>query len=409
MRALRSLLDRHARLFDRGARLERLRPLYEAGDTFLYTPGEVTRTASHVRDAMDLKRMMIVVVVALVPCVLWAMYNTGLQANLALDPARAATLAGWRHDVIRLLGVGYSPDSALACFVHGALYFLPLYAVTMAVGGAWEVLFAVVRRHDINEGFLVTGLLFPLILPPTTPLWQAALAISWGVVIAKEVFGGTGMNILNPALVARAFLFYAYPVQITGDRVWVPVAAANAVDGYSSATLLTQVRGLAEPFTGQGLSWWNAFVGLEPGSMGETSALACLVGAALLLWTKVASWRTMAGVALGTIVAAQLFNLVGSATNPAFAVPFWWHMVLGGWAFGTVFMVTDPVTSSFTARGKWIYGFLVGALVVMIRVVNPAYPESMMLVILFMNVFAPLIDHYVVRANVRRRAKRRAA
>jgi len=409
MRALRELLDRQARRFDKGGRLARLRPLYEAGDTFLFTPGEVTRTASHVRDAMDLKRMMIVVVVALVPCVLWAMYNTGLQANLALDPAKTAALAGWRHDVIRLLGVGYSPESVLAAFVHGALYFLPLYIVTMAVGGAWEVLFAVVRRHDINEGFLVTGLIFPLILPATTPLWQAALAISWGVVIAKEVFGGTGMNILNPALVARAFLFYAYPVQITGDRVWVPVEAASAVDGYSGATQLAQARHISGSFADQGYSWWNAFIGLEPGSMGETSALMCLIGAAILLWTRVASWRTMAGVALGTIVAAQLFNLIASSTNPAFGIPFWWHMVLGGWAFGTVFMVTDPVTSAFTARGKWIFGFLVGALVVVTRVTNPAYPESVMLVILFMNVFAPLIDHYVVQANIRRRAKRRAA
>jgi Na+-transporting NADH:ubiquinone oxidoreductase subunit B len=408
MRGLRHLLDRQARRFGEGGRFARLRPLYEAGDTFLFTPGEVTQTASHVRDAMDIKRMMIVVVVALIPCVLWAMYNTGLQANLALDPGQTATLAGWRHDVIRLLGVGYSPESVLAAFVHGALYFLPLYVVTMVVGGAWEVLFAVVRRHDLNEGFLVTGLIFPLILPPTTPLWQAALAISWGVVIAKEVFGGTGMNILNPALVARAFLFYAYPVQITGDRVWVPVDAASAVDGYSGATLLAQARHLSEPFTDQGYSWWTAFIGLEPGSMGETSALMCLIGAVLLVWTKVAAWRTMAGVALGTIVAAQLFNLVGSSTNPAFGIPFWWHMVLGGWAFATVFMVTDPVTSSFTSRGKWIFGFLVGTLAVVIRVTNPAYPESMMLVILFMNVFAPLIDHYVVQANIRRRAKRRA-
>ena len=408
MQRLRRLLERHANLFERGGRLERLRPLYEAGDTFLYTPREVTRAASHVRDALDLKRMMMVVVVALVPCMIWAMYNTGLQANLALDPAQAGALAGWRHDVIRLLGVGYSPQSIAACFVHGALYFLPLYVVTMVVGGAWEVLFAVVRRHDINEGFLVTGLIFPLILPPTTPLWQAALAISWGVVIAKEVFGGTGMNILNPALVARAFLFYAYPVQITGDKVWVPIDPAYAIDSFSGATMLTQTRQLTESFTGEGFSWWTAFIGLEPGSMGETSALMCLIGAAILLWTKVAAWRTMAGVALGTIVMAQVLNLIGSSTNPAFAIPFWWHMVLGGWAFGTVFMVTDPVTSTFTATGKWIYGFAIGALVVLIRVVNPAYPESMMLVILFMNVFAPLIDYYVVRGNIRRRARRRA-
>jgi Na+-transporting NADH:ubiquinone oxidoreductase subunit B len=384
MGPLRRLLDKQQKWFEKGGPLERLGPLFEAGDTFLYTPPDVTRTTAHVRDALDLKRMMIVVVVALVPCTLWAMYNAGLQANLALDPARIGELVGWRHAVIRWLGVGYSPDSVLADFVHGALYFLPLYIMTMAVGGMWEVGFAVVRRHPINEGFLVTGLIFPLILPPTTPLWQVAFGITWGVVIAKEVFGGTGMNILNPALVARAAVFYG-------------------------ATILGQARHIVGSFTDQGFSWWDAFIGLEAGSLGETSALMCLIGAAVLLWTKVASWRTMAGVAVGTIVMAQCFNWMGSAaTNPAFGIPFWWHMVLGGWAFGTVFMVTDPVTSAFTERGKWIFGFMIGALVVLVRVVNPAYPEAMMLVILFMNVFAPLIDYYVVKGNLRRRLRRRA-
>lgn len=272
----------------------------------------------------------------------------------------------------------------------------------------WEVGFAVVRRHPINEGFFVTGLIFPLILPPTTPLWQAAFGITWGVVIAKEVFGGTGMNILNPALVARAAVFYAYPAQITGDKVWVAMPQAQTIDGYSGATLLGQARQVAGSFTDQGYSWWNAFIGLEPGSLGETSALMCLIGAALLLWTKVASWRTVSGTVVGTIVMALIFNWMGSTTNAGFAIPFWWHMVLGGWAFGTVFMVTDPVTSTFTDRGKWIYGFMIGALVVLVRVVNPAYPEAMMLVILFMNVFAPLIDYYVVKGNLRRRLKRRA-
>jgi Na+-transporting NADH:ubiquinone oxidoreductase subunit B len=405
---LRRLLDRQQKLFAKGGPLERLGPLFEAGDTFLYTPPDVTRTTAHVRDAMDLKRMMIVVVVALMPCTLWAMYNAGLQANLALDPAKVGELAGWRYAVIRLLGVGYAPHSVLANFVHGALYFVPLYVVTMLVGGLWEVGFAVVRRHPINEGFLVTGLIFPLILPPTTPLWQAAFGITWGVVIAKEVFGGTGMNILNPALVARAAVFYAYPAQITGEKVWVAMPQALQVDGYSGATLLGQARHISGAFTAQGYSWWNAFIGLEPGSLGETSALMCLVGAAILLWTKVASWRTMAGVAVGTIAMAQAFNWMGSATNPGFGIPFWWHMVLGGWAFGTVFMVTDPVTSAFTDKGKWIYGFMIGALVVLVRVVNPAYPEAMMLVILFMNVFAPLIDYYVVKGNLRRRLRRRA-
>ncbi len=409
MDPLRQWLDRQGRHFQKGGRLERLAPLYEAADTFFYTPGRVTRTTAHVRDAMDLKRMMITVVIALLPCVVWGMYNAGLQANLALDPARVADLTGWRHGVIQWLGVGYAPDSVLANLVHGALYFIPLYVVTMVVGLTWEVLFASIRGHEVNEGFFVTGLIFPLILPPTTPLWQAALGISWGVVLAKEVFGGTGMNFLNPALVARAFLFYAYPTQITGDAVWTAVDPAYRLDGFTGATLLGEVRQLQAPFADQGYSWWNAFVGLEPGSLGETSALMCLIGAVILLWTRVAAWRTVAGVVIGTVVAAELLNAIGSETNPAFAIPFWWHMVLGGWAFGTVFMVTDPVTSAYTDRGKWVYGFLIGFLIVLIRVVNPAYPEAVMLVILFMNMFAPLIDHYVVKANVRRRIRRSTA
>jgi Na+-transporting NADH:ubiquinone oxidoreductase subunit B len=406
---LRAWLDRQAVHFEKGGRLERLHALYEAADTFLYTPPSVTSGGAHVRDAIDLKRMMMIVVLAAAPCVLMAMYNTGLQANLALDPARADALEGWRHAVIRALGVGYSPADWIANFVHGALYFLPLYVVTMAVGGAWEVLFSVIRRHPINEGFLVTGLLFPLILPPTTPLWQAALGISFGVVLAKEVFGGTGMNFVNPALAARAFVFFAYPAEMSGDKVWTAVPQGAAVDGFSGATLLAQMRVMTEPFATQGLSWWNAFVGLEPGSMGETSAAACLIGAAILIGTGVGSWRTMAGVTLGTVAMALLLNAIGSAGNPWLGVPFWWHMVLGGWAFGTVFMATDPVTSPFSESGKWVYGFLIGALVVLIRVFNPAYPESMMLVILFMNVMAPVIDYGFVKANINRRRKRRAA
>ena len=409
MRRLRTWLDRQAVHFEKGGRLERLHALYEVADTFLYTPPSVTGGGAHVRDAIDLKRMMMIVVVAAAPCVLMAMYNTGLQANLALDPGRAGALEGWRHAVIRALGVGYSPASRVANFVHGALYFLPLYVVTMAVGGAWEVLFSMIRRHAVNEGFLVTGLLFPLILPPTTPLWQAALGISFGVVLAKEVFGGTGMNFINPALAARAFVFFAYPAEMSGDKVWTAVPQGAAVDGFSGATLLAQMRVMTEPFAAQGPSWWNAFVGFEPGSMGETSAAACLIGAAVLIGTGVGSWRTMAGVALGTVAMALLLNAIGSAGNPWFGVPFWWHMVLGGWAFGTVFMATDPVTSPFSEAGKCVYGFLIGLLVVLIRVFNPAYPESMMLVILFMNVMAPVIDYGFVKANINRRKKRRAA
>jgi Na+-transporting NADH:ubiquinone oxidoreductase subunit B len=409
MKALRALLDSAAPHFHKGGRLERLYPLYEAADTFFYTPGTVTKTGAHVRDALDLKRMMMMVVIATLPCVAMAMYNTGLQANLALDPAKLVALDGWRHEVIRLLGVGYSPASLGANMIHGALYFLPLYAVTMVVGLTWEVGFAIARKLEVNEGFFVTGILFPLILPPTTPLWQAALGISFGVVLAKEVFGGTGMNFVNPALAARAFLFFAYPAAMSGDQVWTAVPPEAAVDGYSGATILAQLRVMSGPFSpGEG-AWLRAFIGMEPGSMGATSAAACLLGAILLLGTGIASWRIMAGVALGTIATATAFNLFGSEANPYHGVPFWWHMVAGGWAFGTVFMATDPVTAPFSNAGRWIFAFSIGSLAVLTRIGNPAYPESMMLVILFMNVLAPLIDHFVVRANVRRRAKRRAA
>jgi len=409
VRWLRDRLDRIAPNFERGGRLHRWHPLWEAVDTFLYSPGSVTRTGSHVRDAVDLKRIMMTVVIAALPCVFMAMYNTGLQANLAIDPAKVATLDGWRHAVIQMLGVGYSPASALANITHGALYFLPLYIVTMVVGLTWEVLFAIVRKMEVNEGFFVTGLLFPLILPPSTPLWQAALGISFGVVIAKEVFGGTGMNFINPALAARAFLFFAYPAAMSGDRVWTAVPQGAAVDGFSGATVLSQLRILTEPFETVGFSWWQSFIGLEPGSLGETSALACLIGAIIIGVTKVGSWRIMVGAVLGTVAMALLFNAIGSSTNPWYAVPFWWHMVLGGWAFGVAFMATDPVTAPYADKGKWIYGFMIGALIVLIRVVNPAYPESAMLVILFMNVMAPTIDHAFIAANIKRRRRRAQA
>ncbi len=406
MRWLREHLDRVAPTFEKGGKLHRWHPLWEAMDTFFYSPSSVTTTGAHVRDAIDLKRMMMTVVIAALPCVFMAMFNTGLQANLAIDPTRVGQLDGWRHTVIGLLGTGYAPSSGIANLVHGALYFLPLYIVTMVVGLSWEVLFAIVRKVEVNEGFFVTGILFPLILPPTTPLWQAALGISFGVVIAKEVFGGTGMNFINPALAARAFLFFAYPGEISGDKVWTAVPQGAAVDGFSGATLLGQMRVMTEPFESAGFSWWNAFIGLEPGSMGETSALACLIGAVIIAVTKVGSWRTMAAVMLGTACMALVFNAIGSSTNPWFGVPFWWHMVLGGWAFGMAFMATDPVTSPFSNSGKWIYGFMIGALVVLIRIVNPAYPEAMMLVILFMNVIAPVIDYFFVKANITRRKRR---
>ncbi|MBI2434931.1 MAG: NADH:ubiquinone reductase (Na(+)-transporting) subunit B [Candidatus Hydrogenedentes bacterium] len=414
MNIFRRIQDWQRPWFEKGGRFEKLYPLYEAQDTFLFTPGHVTRSASHVRDAIDLKRIMTTVVVALIPCIFMAMYNTGLQANLAMAPGAGA--AGWRGTIMHLLGVGYDPRSLFACTFQGALYFIPALIVTYVAGGICEVIFAVIRKHDVNEGFLVTGMLFPLILPPTIPLWQVALGIAFGVVIGKEIFGGTGMNILNPALTARAFLFFAYPAQISGDLVWIAVNATNQVDGFSGATVLGRLaaanaadpNAIPQVFQGMGLTWWDAFAGLEAGSMGETSALACLLGAVILILTGIGSWRIMAGGVVGTIVFALLLNAVGSEKNVMMTLPFYWHFVLGGWAFGLVFMATDPVSGTFTETGKWIYGFCIGALCTLIRVVNPAYPEGMMLAILFMNMFAPLIDHIVVSRNVKRRLARSA-
>ncbi|SVA34191.1 uncharacterized protein METZ01_LOCUS87045 [marine metagenome] len=404
MRFLRALLDKQARLFEKGGKLEKLYPLYEANDTFLFTPGHVTAGASHVRDGLDVKRLMMTVVVALAGCVYMAIYNTGYQANLAIR-AGAPVLDTWQSAAVVALGMSFDPDQWFACVIHGALYYLPVLGVTFAVGGAWEALFAIVRKHEINEGFLVTGMLFPLILPPTIPLWQVALGISFGVVIGKEIFGGTGMNVLNPALTARAFVFFAYPANMSGDTAWI--TAATTSDGVSGATWLA-LTALDGDQALTGLDWGEAFMGFVPGSMGETSALACLLGAAVLIITQVGSWRIMLSVALGTFVTAWFLNVVGSNTNPAFAVSPAWHFVLGGWAFGTVFMATDPVSAPASDIGRYLYGFLIGVLVVLIRVVNPAYPEGMMLSILFMNLFAPVLDYFVVRSNVKRRKARYA-
>ena len=410
MKPLRRILDRLHPTFAKGGKLEKLHSLYEATDTFLYSPGTVTGRASHVRDAMDLKRMMTTVVVALVPCILMAMWNTGYQTHLAMQDAGVTSAGGWRGAVIDGLGIGYSSGNVFACLVHGALYFIPIYLVTNIVGGFWEVLFASVRKHEVNEGFFVTGFLFPLILPPTIPLWQVALGISFGVVLGKEVFGGTGKNFLNPALTARAFLYFAYPGDISGDAVWTAVN----VDGFSGATALGALAA-ADAQTGMAavtetVSWWQAFLGNIPGSIGETSTLACLLGAALLIATGVGSWRIMAGVVAGAgVLSFFLWGAVGSESNPMFAMPPWWHLVVGGFAFGTVFMATDPVSATMTETGKWIYGALIGAMTILIRVFNPGYPEGIMLAILFGNVFAPLIDYYVVQANIKRRLARNAA
>ena len=397
MKKLRRILDNVSSRFEKGRKLHSFYYLYEALDGFLYTQGRITRPPTHVRDAMDLKRMMMTVVWALVPAVLMALYNTGYQANLVLKGLTTIPAGSWQRSVIQWLGIGFDPGNLLANMIHGALYFLPLYILTLAVGGFWEVLFACVRKHEINEGFLVTSLLFPLILPPDIPYWQAALGISFGIVLGKEVFGGVGMNILNPALTARVFLFFAYPAQISGDKVWV------AVDGISKASPLAE---LSDPAMHLSVSWWDAFWGFIPGSMGETSTFACMIGAFILILTGIASWRIMASVVTGMITLSLFFNLVGSAGNPMFQISPLWHLVLGGFAFGTVFMATDPVTAALTQKGKYIYGFLIGFLVVLIRVINPAFPEGMMLAILFGNVFAPIIDRVYIGANIKRRMAR---
>ncbi|MDH3732935.1 MAG: NADH:ubiquinone reductase (Na(+)-transporting) subunit B [Gemmatimonadota bacterium] len=402
---LRRALDRLGRPFGEGERLSRLHPLYEAIDTVFYSPGKVTRTAPHVRDGIDLKRMMGLVVIALIPCILMALYNTGYQAQLAIAQG-ASPLDDWRTGLYTGLGLPFDRTNPLLCLVHGALYFVPVLLVTFVVGLGVEIVFAVIRRHEVSEGFFVTGMLIPLILPPAIPLWQVALGTAFGVVFAKEIFGGTGMNFLNPALVVRAFLFFAYPAEISGDTAWI-AADFGGLDNLTGATLLAQASTATAAL--EGASWTQAFLGVIPGSMGETSALACLVGAVILLVTQIGSWRTMVGVTLGTFAMAALFNWLGSASNPMFGVPFHWHIVLGGWALGTVFMATDPVSSAFTDRGKWWYGFGIGVLCILLRVVNPAYPEGMMLAILFMNMLAPLIDHFVVRGNIRRREARDAA
>ncbi len=385
MKFLENMIHDAGKLFEKGKPLEKLYPLFEATETFLLTPGKTTARSPHVRDAVDLKRVMILVVLALIPAILMGIYNVGYQILLAkkmmIIPAQ--------------------------CWILGLEKVLPIILVSYAAGGFWEVVFAVIRKHEINEGFLVTGILYALILPPTIPLWMVAVGISFGVVFGKEVFGGTGMNVFNPALVARAFVFFAYPAQISGSNVWV------AVDGFTRATPLAIAAStpkgadLVQHLTDAGYTFKDMFLGFVPGSIGETSALACLIGLAFLLITGVASWRSVAGSVLGLLVMSGIFNLIQGQDKLAFfSLAPHWHMVMGGFAFGSVFMVTDPVSSAATDLGRWLYGFLIGALTVLIRIVNPAYPEGMMLAVLFMNAFAPLIDYFIVQANINKRLKR---
>jgi Na+-transporting NADH:ubiquinone oxidoreductase subunit B len=397
MKFLRDILDNVEPHFTKGGKFEKFYPLYEAGDTFLFSPGDVTKGNTHIRDGIDLKRTMVTVAMALFPVIVFAMYNTGYQANAAIQSSGIAA-EGWRASIMSMIGLAQDPGNIASNLFYGMLWFVPVFIVTNVVGGIWEVGFATVRGHEVNEGFMVTGLLFPLIVPPTLPLWQAAIGITFGVVIGKEIFGGTGKNVFNPALTARAFLFFAYPAQISGDAVW------TAVDGYTGATPLAQAAvGGVEAI---GWSWNDAFLGFIPGSMGETSTLACLVGMVWLISNGIGSWRIMLSMLLGLIATSLLCNFIGSDSNPLFAVPWHWHFVMGGFAFAMVFMATDPVSAAMTDTGRYAYGFLIGVLGVLIRVVNPAYPEGWMLAILFMNGCAPLIDYFVVNKNIQRREAR---
>ncbi|QNS15202.1 NADH:ubiquinone reductase (Na(+)-transporting) subunit B [Mannheimia bovis] len=404
---LKNLFEKMEPAFHKGGKYEKYYTLFEAAYTIFYTPGTVTRKDAHVRDAIDSKRMMLIVWLALFPAMFYGMYNVGNQGILAALQMGTLTdliANNWHYSLADSLGsvtdAGWGTKMLL-----GATYFLPIYLTVFAVGGFWEVVFAMVRKHEINEGFFVTSILLALIVPPTLPLWQAALATTFGVVVAKEVFGGVGKNFMNPALAGRAFLFFAYPGQISGDAVWV------AADGFSGATALSQwaVGGeaaLKHVATGETITWMDAFLGNIPGSIGETSTLMLIIGAAIIVFARIASWRIIAGVMIGMAATATLFNVIGSETNPLFSMPWHWHLVLGGFALGMFFMATDPVSAAFTNKGKWAYGILIGFMCVLIRVVNPAYPEGMMLAILFANLFAPIFDYLVVQGNIKRRLAR---
>lgn len=384
MKPVRNFLDKVKPNFEKGGKLEKFYPAFNAFETFLFVPEHTApRNGAHIRDAIDLKRTMILVVLSLVPCLLFGIWNVGYQHYKAL---------------------GMFDASFLDNFIFGARKVLPIVVVSYVTGLTVEFIFAIIRKHTINEGFLVSGMLIPLVMPVDVPLWMVAVSTIFAVIIGKEVFGGTGMNILNPALTARAFLFFAYPTKMSGDEVWVNTSlekGQSLVDGYSGATPLGDAAaGAADKIPGI----QESFLGLIPGSIGETSTLACLLGAAVLLYTGIGSWRIMLSVFIGGFVMASIFNLFG--LNTLMQITPIHHLVLGGFAFGAVFMATDPVTAAHTNTGKYIYGFLIGFFAIMLRVFNPAYPEGMMLAILFMNVMAPLIDHYVVQANIKKRLKR---
>ena len=380
MNVLRNLVDRIKPTFEKGGKLGFLHSTFDAFETFLFVPNTVTRSGAHVRDCVDLKRVMIMVVLALVPAMLFGIWNTGYQHSLAFG------LEWGFWDIV----------------LYGLIKVLPLYIVSYLVGLGIEFVSAQIQGHEVNEGYLVSGMLIPLIVPVDVPLWMLAIAVAFAVIIGKEVFGGTGMNIWNPALLTRAFLFFSYPSKMSGDAVWVgglEKNAAQVVDGFTGATPLAapSIDGL----NSAGYSLCDMIIGTIPGSVGETSVIAILLGAILLIWTGVASWKIMFSSVVGGLAIGYLGYAIGATDLPGY-----YQLVMGGFLFGTVFMATDPVTSAQTECGKWIYGFLIGALAVTVRIWNPGYPEGMMLAILLMNTFAPLIDHYVIEGSIKRRAKK---
>ena len=379
MKFIKNMLDNMRPKFEEGGKLHAFHSLFDAMDTFFYTPEQTTVSGCHIRDAVDNKRTMFTVIIALIPALLFGMYNIGYQHYLSLGQVSCYCDNFWGN-----LGYGF-------------LKILPMLLVSYIVGLGIECIFAQIRKHEVSEGYFVTGMLIPLICPPDVPLWQLAIAVAFAVIIGKEVFGGTGYNFLNPALVARAFLFFSYPSQMSGDTVWI----AEQGDAISGATPLGEM--LAGGVAPQA-SVLDMFLGFIPGSVGETSVIAILIGAVILLVTGIASWRIMLSIFAGGAAMGLVFNMIGA--NPYMEMPFYYHFLIGGFMFGAVFMATDPVTAAHTNTGKYIYGALIGIMAVLIRVLNPAYPEGMMLSILLLNVFAPLIDYYVVDANIRRRAKR---
>jgi Na+-transporting NADH:ubiquinone oxidoreductase subunit B len=381
MKALKNLIDNIKPTFSKGGKLSFLHSTFDAFETFLYVPEYLTKKGVHVRDSIDLKRTMTIVIIALLPALLFGMYNTGYQYNLS---------------------VGGSMDF-MQMFWYGFLRVLPLVIVSYVVGLGIEFAAAQIRGHEVNEGFLVSGMLIPLIMPVDVPLWILALSVAFAVIVGKEVFGGTGMNIWNPALLSRAFVFFAYPSQISGDKIWISGLGSGqgVVDGFSGATPLANAAA-GSPIP----SFMDMFTGFIPGSIGETSTIAILIGAALLIFTGIASWKIMVSTFAGGLLTGLLLNVLATDPSSYMAMPAWNHLVMGGFAFGAVFMATDPVTGSQTETGKWIYGFLIGMMAILIRVFNAGYPEGMMLAILLMNTFAPLIDHIIVQSNIKRRLKR---